>query len=81
MQGSKVGRAAIDVDVRAVGLRSDRVHLRAEVREGVRRDAGESTVRAVDADPKTREIRAEVRDDMVEIGIRCVVQRLDRSAP
>ena len=80
LQGSKVGRAATDVDVRAIGLRSDRVHLRAEVREGVRRDSGERTVRAVDADPKAREIRAEVRDDMIEVGIGGVVERLDRSA-
>ena len=63
------------------GCAADRVHLRAELREGVRRDAGERTVRAVDADPKAREIRAEVRDDMVEVGVRGVVKRLDRSAP
>ena len=80
LQGSEVGRAAADVDVRAVGLRSDRVHLRAELREGTRREVRERAVRAVDADPEAGEIRAEVRDDMVEIRIRGVVEGLDRSA-
>ena len=46
----------------------------------MRRDAGERTVGAVDADPKAREIRAEVRDDMIEVGGRGVVEGLDRSA-
>ena len=56
------------------------MHLRAELREGARRDAGERSVGAVDADPEAREIRAEVRDDVIQVGRGGVLTGLDRPA-
>ena len=56
-----VGRAAADVDVRAVGLVADRVHRRAEPLERARREARVRAVRAVERDPQPAQVGAEVR--------------------
>ena len=67
LQAREVGRAAADVDVRAVGLVADRVHLGAELLEGLRREPGVRAVRAVDADPQAREVGAEALEDVLEV--------------
>ena len=47
LEGLQVGRAAAVVDVQAVGLRADDVHLGARAAEGVRRDPAGGAVGAV----------------------------------
>ena len=69
LQRPQVGRAALDVDVVAVGLVADRAHLRAEQLEGTRRQAGVRAVRAVDADAQRRQVRAEAIDDVLEVAV------------
>ena len=59
LQERGVGRAAADVDVRAVGLDPDRDDLGAALLERLRREPGVGAVRAVDDDPQPGEIRAE----------------------
>ena len=66
---ARVGRAAADVDVRAVRLVADRVHLCAELLERPRRDPGVGAVRAVDRDPQPRQVGAEPLDDVLEVAV------------
>ena len=56
-QSRKVGRAAADVDVRAVGLHPDGVHFGAEAREGARRDLGRAPF--AQSTPIRRPLRSE----------------------
>ena len=91
LQRCKVGRTAADVDVRAVGLVADRLHLRAELLERAWRDVRIRAVRAIDCDAQAAQIGAEALEDVLEITVDgdadvidlsstrsgCIEQRLD----
>ena len=77
----RVGRAAAEVDVRAVRGHTDRVHLGSAALEHAGRDVREGAVRAVDADAQTGEIRSEVREDVPGVLLAHPVgEALDRAA-
>ena len=69
LQRSEVGRAAADVDVRAVRLVADRLDLRAELGERARRDVRVRAVRAVDGDAQAAEVRAEALEHVLEVAV------------
>ena len=75
---ASVGRAAADVDVRAVGLVADRVHLRAALLERRRGEPGVRAVRAVDDDPEPGQIGAEAVEHVLEVGVGRDLDALDR---
>ena len=80
LQQREVGRAAADVDVRAVGLVADRGHLGAEPLERLRRDPGVGAVGAVDGDPQAGEVGAEALDDVLEVAVGGDLDAVDRAA-
>ena len=69
LERAQVGRAAADVDVRAIRLVADCGHVRAELREGLRCEPGVGAVRAIDADAQAAEIGAESFDDVLQIAV------------
>ncbi len=77
---SKVGRAAVDVDVRPVGSGADCDHLGAELLEGGGRKVGVRPVCAVDCDPHAREVRAEPLHDVAQVALTGALEPLDRPA-
>ena len=77
LEEREVGRAAADVDVRAVGVVADRVHLRAARLERLRAEARVRAVRAVDHDAQAREIRAEAVEDVLPVRVGRDVDVLD----
>src|SRR4051812_34175356 len=81
LQRTQIRRAAVLVDVRAVGLDADHGDACAEALERARRDLGVSTVCAVDADAQPREIGAESVDHVLQIAVSCNLDVIDRAAP
>ncbi len=77
---AKVGRAAADVDVRPVGRVADRRHLRAELLERLRREAGVGAVRAVDRDAEAAEVGAEALENVLEVAVRRDLDAVDLAA-
>ena len=74
----EVGRAAADVDVRAVRLVADRVHLGAELLERLRRELRVRAVRAVDGDLQAGEVGAEALEDVLEVAVGRDADAVDR---
>ncbi len=56
------------------------MHLGPELLEDARREAGVRAVRAVDAEPKSRQVGAEAFDHVSEIALRRVLEPLDRAS-
>ena len=77
---AEVGRAAADVDVRPVRRVADGDHLRAELLERLRREAGVGAVRAVDRDAEAGQVGAEALEHVLEVAVRRDLDPVDLAA-